>query len=137
MNESRQTAKKKVKKKKRHPISKSLLVIVIIAIGLLGYKGVKAYFALQQSTHGQKIHSTIRKQEAQVSQPFSVLFLGIENYSTKGVGGRTDSMILATVNPKTKSIEKLSIPRDTKVYIPYRNVESKINGAYNGDFNLQ
>ncbi|MBP0726528.1 LCP family protein [Bacillus sp. RG28] len=130
MSETRKSTKRK--RKKKHPILRSFLVIFAIAIVFIGYKGVKAYVALQNTTKGQQIHSTIRKQEAQVSQPFSILFLGIENYSTKGVGGRTDSMILATVNPKNKTIEKLSIPRDTKVYIPYRNVDSKINGAYNG-----
>jgi LCP family protein required for cell wall assembly len=129
MSETRKSTKRK---KKKHPILKSFLVILTLAIAFLGYKGVRAYVALQKSTKGQQIHSTLRKQEAQVSQPFSVLFLGVESYSTKGVGGRTDSMILATINPKNKTIEKLSIPRDTNVYIPYRHLESKINGAYNG-----
>jgi len=130
MNETRKMARKK-RKKKRHPILKFFLFIVILAIAVIGYKGVRAYIEINKATQGEKIHSNIRKQEVAVSKdPFSVLFLGIENYSTGGKGGRTDSMILVTVNPKTKTVQKMSIPRDTYVDIPGRMNKTKINGAY-------
>lgn len=32
--------------------------------------------------------------------------------------GRTDTLILATVNPKKETIHLTSIPRDTKVTVP-------------------
>jgi LCP family protein required for cell wall assembly len=130
MNETRKIVRKK-RKKKRHPILKFFLFIVILAIVVIGYKAARAYIELNKATQGEKIHSNIRTQNVAVSKdPFSILFLGIENYSTGGKGGRTDSMILVTVNPKTKSIQKMSIPRDTYVEIPGRMNKTKINGAY-------
>ncbi|MFB7141118.1 LCP family protein [Gottfriedia sp. NPDC056225] len=121
---------KKIRKTKRKSL-KILLSLVIILIAFIGYKGIKAYFKLQNATQGEVIHSSMRNQELKDTQPFSILFLGIENYSTKGQGGRTDTIILATVNPKDKTVEKMSIPRDTYVEIPDQNKKSKINGAYN------
>jgi LCP family protein required for cell wall assembly len=130
MNETRKMARRK-RKKRKHPILRLFMLIVIVAIALIGYKGVKAYLELSKSANGEKIHSSIRKQNVTVSKdPFSILFLGIENYSTGGKGGRTDSMILVTVNPKDKTIQKMSIPRDTYVEIPGRIHKTKINGAY-------
>jgi len=130
MNDTRKMARKK-RKKKRHPILKFFMFIIILAIVFVGYKAVRAYIEINKSTKGEKIHSSIRTQDVAVSKdPFSVLFLGIENYSTGGKGGRTDTMILATVNPKTKTIQKMSIPRDTYVEIPGRTNKTKINGAY-------
>ena len=129
MSETRKMARKR-KKRKRHPILKLLMFIVILAIAIVGYKAVRAYIELNKATQGEKIHSNIRTQNVATSDPFSILFLGIENYSTGGKGGRTDTMILATVNPKTKTIQKMSIPRDTYVEIPGRINKTKINGAY-------
>ncbi len=123
---------KNLKKKRKYFILCVLLLLVLIPMFFLGYKSVKTYTELKKSTKGEEIHSKIRKQVVQVSQPFSILFLGIENYATKGAGGRTDSMILVTVNPKDKTIQKMSIPRDTYVEIPDQKRSSKINGAYNG-----
>ena len=43
--------------------------------------------------------------------------MGIEDYATDGQNGRTDSLMFATVNPKTKKISLMSIPRDSRVPI--------------------
>lgn len=44
--------------------------------------------------------------------------------------GRTDTMIVATVNPKNSQIKLVSIPRDTYVEIVGRSKKDKINHAY-------
>lgn len=129
MSETNRANKKR--KKKWKTVLIILLLIILTPLVFFGYKGVKTYNELQKVTKGEKIHSTIRKEVVQESQPFSILFLGIENYATKGKGGRTDSIILVTVDPKTKTIQKMSIPRDTYVEIPDQHKHSKINGAYN------
>ena len=43
--------------------------------------------------------------------------MGIEDYATDGQNGRTDSLMFATVNPKTQKISLMSIPRDSRVKI--------------------
>lgn len=60
--------------------------------------------------------------------PFSVLLLGVDERA--GDRGRSDSMIVVTVNPHEKSTKMLSIPRDTRVEIVGKGTEDKINHAY-------
>jgi LCP family protein required for cell wall assembly len=47
-----------------------------------------------------------------------------------GDRGRSDSLILMTVNPNTKSTQMVSIPRDTRTEIVGKGVDDKINHAY-------
>ena len=60
--------------------------------------------------------------------PFSVLVLGVDEQ--KDDIGRSDSMIIITVNPNVESIKMLSIPRDTRTEIVGNGTEEKINHAY-------
>lgn len=57
----------------------------------------------------------------------NILLLGVDE--RKGDKGRSDTMILLSLNPKTNAMAMLSIPRDTYVNIPGRGMD-KINHAY-------
>lgn len=57
----------------------------------------------------------------------NVLLLGVDE--RPGDRGRSDTMILLSLNPRTDSMAMLSIPRDTYVNIPGRGMD-KINHAY-------
>ena len=78
------------------------------------------------------------KEHADFAFPFglrrqNILFLGVDaSASTKDLwtGTRTDTMILVNIDPKTKSVNALSIPRDSKVYLPNDNGVNKINAAH-------
>jgi LCP family protein required for cell wall assembly len=63
----------------------------------------------------------------QESKSLNVLLLGVD--SRDGDGGRSDTMILLSLNPQTDSTLMFSIPRDTYVNIPGRGMD-KINHAY-------
>ena len=68
-----------------------------------------------------------------VQDNISILFVGIDDSETRGQGAegsRSDALMLATLNNKTKTIKLLSIPRDSYVYIPYVGYEDKINHAH-------
>lgn len=127
-------SRKNVKKKKKYrKVLFFILSITIIVLAVVGYKGYVTYSELNKITQGEDIKSIIRPEEVKVDvqeEPISILFLGLEDYVTKGVNGRTDAMILATYNPKDQSLKTLSIPRDTYVDIVNFNVTSKINGAF-------
>lgn len=65
-------------------------------------------------------------------KPFAILLLGTD---TGALGrhdvGRTDTMIVATINPKQQTAKLTSIPRDTLVNIyGSQQDEEKINAAY-------
>lgn len=111
-------------------------VILVILIGGLiwgygAYKNAKQTFNktyddanIQKS---RNVSSVIKK-----GKPLSILLLGTD---TGALGrhdtGRTDTLIVATVNPKTDTVNLTSIPRDTKVTVPGDTMSyEKINAAY-------
>jgi polyisoprenyl-teichoic acid--peptidoglycan teichoic acid transferase len=58
----------------------------------------------------------------------NILLLGVDERA--GDKGRSDTMIVASLNPDTNSMMLTSIPRDTRVSIAGRSGFSKINAAY-------
>ncbi|WP_239618858.1 LCP family glycopolymer transferase [Cohnella mopanensis] len=70
----------------------------------------------------------IRHPDLQREDPFSLLLLGVDE--RVGDRGRSDTMILLTIQPKSESAVAISIPRDTRVLIPHMDKYDKINHAY-------
>ena len=70
----------------------------------------------------------------QVSRPVTLLLMGldeamdIDGAQPDDLVGRTDTMLLARVDPESESINVMSIPRDTRVEIPGYGID-KINQA--------
>lgn len=60
--------------------------------------------------------------------PFAALILGIDE--RQGDAGRSDTLIVLTVNPNEETTKMISIPRDTYTEIVGTNREDKINHAY-------
>ncbi|HDR8321260.1 TPA: LCP family protein [Bacillus cereus] len=78
-----------------------------------------------------------KKREGQVKplqDNISILIMGVDENEKrkKSYGGamRTDALLLATINKDDKSVKLLSIPRDTRVYIPFKEKRDKINHAH-------
>ncbi|MGD6802102.1 LytR family transcriptional regulator [Rossellomorea aquimaris] len=127
-------ADKHEKKKSR----KGLKIFGIIALLLVIAGGAYAY-SLYDSINdtASEMHEKIDreksdKREKKVSvdkkEPFSVLLLGVDERD--GDRGRSDTMIVLTVNPNNESTKMISIPRDTRVDIIGRGTVDKINHAY-------
>ena len=64
----------------------------------------------------------------QNQDPFSILLLGVDE--RKNDIGRSDTMIVMTVNPNKQSINMLSLPRDTRTDIVGHGTVDKMNHAY-------
>ncbi|WP_404427735.1 LCP family protein [Ureibacillus chungkukjangi] len=60
--------------------------------------------------------------------PFSALILGVDERD--GDMGRSDTMIVLTVNPTLNSTKMLSIPRDTYTELIGLDMKDKLNHAY-------
>lgn len=75
---------------------------------------------------------TIYAAEAKITpEPMSVLLLGIDSGSLGRVEvGRSDVIMVMTINPNTNHITLTSIPRDTYVEIVGQGIMDKINHAY-------
>ncbi|MFE6169697.1 LCP family protein [Viridibacillus arvi] len=121
---------KKWYKQKKYQIT--LGIVLLLVFGVAGYA-----FSLYNSFNSalDNMHEPINKtdkRENDVSikkqDPFSVLLLGVDERANDS--GRSDTMIVMTVNPKEGSVKMLSIPRDTKTEIVGNGTVEKINHAY-------
>jgi len=84
---------------------------------------------LQQTiTVRDKAALEVQLRKSTPGDPFNVLLLGAD-YRPGDTAYRTDTMIVAHVDPQKKKVWLLSIPRDTKVLIPGHGYE-KINAAH-------
>ncbi|MCA1321599.1 LCP family protein [Bacillus tianshenii] len=111
----------------------------IIAVLLLLVGGVFGYFLITVNNALTTMHEPIDREfsemrEAKVQlrkkEPFSVLLIGIDKESGSIEKGRSDTMIVLTVNPATESMKMVSIPRDTRTEIIGRGMMDKINHAH-------
>ncbi|MBX0354652.1 polyisoprenyl-teichoic acid--peptidoglycan teichoic acid transferase TagU [Bacillus toyonensis] len=69
-----------------------------------------------------------KKVEISDNKPISILLMGVDQ-EDNGTG-RSDSLMLFTLNPKTKSMKITSIPRDSYTEIVGKGKKDKINHAY-------
>ncbi|MFD1319045.1 LCP family protein [Loigolactobacillus zhaoyuanensis] len=120
------------KKSKRWP---KILAAVIAAILLIG-GGFVAYAYYQTKQTASKIYKASDSNASAVvkqKKPLSILLLGIDTGADGRTDkGRSDTMILATINPSTKKTTFVSIPRDTMAEMTASSETSiqKINSAY-------
>lgn len=106
---------------------KKILLWTIILIILLT-AGTFLYFEFFDSDkNAVKVINKRMKSEELLSGRQNILIMGVDERS--GDVGRSDTMMVAMIDPKTDQVAVLSIPRDTRVYIP-DNGWDKINHAY-------
>ena len=77
---------------------------------------------------GQQTDTTAIYEKIADQEPFSVLLLGVDERANDV--GRSDTMVVLTVNPGKHSILMFNIPRDTRTEIIGRGTVDKINHAY-------
>jgi len=138
MGTSRMALKRKNKKKKALKwIIGSSIVLLLVTISYGAFAFFKVKSALDSSTVNLKREnnrSELREEDVTFSKdPVSILLLGIEDYSSKKKDGRADTQIVLTLDPNTKKINLVTIPRDTRVKIEHAGEYTgihKINSAY-------
>ncbi|EMC0822505.1 LCP family protein [Enterococcus faecalis] len=108
-------------------------IILVLFLAVVGM-GAKLYWDVSKSM--DKTYKTVeRSKKSQVNlnnkEPFSVLLLGIDTGDDGRVEqGRSDTTIVATVNPSDKQTTLVSLARDTYVDIPGQGKQDKLNHAY-------
>jgi polyisoprenyl-teichoic acid--peptidoglycan teichoic acid transferase len=123
---------KENKSKKWLKITGIIFLLLLIAGGAYAFTVYKSLKTAVVTMHQPiKRETAVKRAEPVVLEekdPFSVLILGVDE--RKGDKGRSDTIIVLTVNPSNNSVKMLSIPRDTRTEIIGKGTEDKINHAY-------
>lgn len=118
---------------------KKILFWILGIIGVLVIAGGGYAYYLYSSVSGtinkvytplERDHSEKRPTDVKLGskQPVSILLLGADERGADK--GRSDSIMLLTLNPKDSSMKIVSIPRDTYTEIVGKGKKDKINHAY-------
>lgn len=86
----------------------------------------------------QFVESKAHRRRAEFRLPFfphkqNILLLGVDSngsHTDPWKGTRSDTIVLLNIDPKTHSVNAISIPRDSKVYLPGDFGVQKINAAH-------
>lgn len=114
----------------------AVLFAVVVCVIVVENSSLMNQMTDEQALAGGFFKFSRSKKDFQV--PFSprrqnILFLGVDS-NGQGAdlweGTRSDTIMVINVDPKTKTIKAISIPRDSKVYLPDNKGVSKINSAH-------
>ena len=111
-------------------------LLILSIIGGISYYAYDVFYSakntsskIYQKLDTSKIKNSREEEKIEITKdPFTILLVGVENQ--EGGKGRSDVLMLFTVNPKTKQITELSIPRDTRTYVPAADKRTKITHSY-------
>ncbi len=113
---------------KRGAIAGGIVLALIVATGAIwAWQFVRSVQAEIDAPAGVSESLSLVVDAPKRREPFTILLLGSDVRPKEEVA-RADTIIVAKVDPKTKEVWLLSIPRDTKVNIPGHGT-AKINSA--------
>ncbi len=107
-----------------------IIGVLIIGGGIYAYNIYSSVSKTLDEVHKPLKRDEGNKQEEKISnsEPVSILLLGADERGEDK--GRSDSLMVITLNPKTNSMKTVSIPRDTYTEIVGKGKSDKINHAY-------
>ncbi len=107
-----------------------LWLIVLLVAAVIGWYGAAIMLAIKNSTtkNYSQLPSLLEKRDGVAGEPINILLIGIGGANHPG-GNLADTLIVASVDVKSKTISLLSIPRDLYVTIGEFG-KDKINTAH-------
>ncbi len=125
--------RKKQKKKSRTWLK--VLVLTIVFLGLAGGAYALSIYNDAKQTVKKDIHKSVKSIETNVTKkkmkekkPLNILLLGVDE-RTNDVG-RSDALMVMSLDPAKDKMQLISIPRDTRTKIVGHGTTDKINHAY-------
>ncbi|SFG41848.1 transcriptional attenuator, LytR family [Halobacillus alkaliphilus] len=123
--------KKKRKKRRVWKILLAVLAVFLIAGGIFIFK----LFNDVRTTINDDLHEDVStidtdetKEKVDKKEPINILLLGVDERENDV--GRSDTMIVMTLDPNNNQMQMVSIPRDTRVEIAGDGRTTRINHAY-------
>ena len=126
--------REKRNKKKKWPWVVGILGLVVIGLGIYLFTVYNSFTNTLDEMHepidreASEKRATDQELSLTEQDPFSVLLLGVDEREDDR--GRSDTVVVMTINPAEKSTKMVSIPRDTYTEIVGRGTTDKINHAY-------
>ncbi len=130
VNESRVGKKKK---NKRKGLKITLIVLIVLFLGGLAFL-FSIWWDAKQTVDGEihqgidSIDTDVAKEKLSNKERLNVLLLGVDE--REGDSGRSDALMVLSINPADDSVQIISIPRDTRAEIVGNGTTEKINHAY-------
>lgn len=127
---------RKKRKKKMSPLKKTVFILLgVLVVMLAGATAIlgKTYYDVKSTAN--KVSKPVKGRPEGTNikdgKAFSVLMLGLDTgeFGRNDIG-RSDTMLVATVNPKENKTTLLSIPRDTRTEIVGHGSVEKVAHAY-------
>ncbi|MCF2132330.1 LCP family protein [Strepomyces sp. STD 3.1] len=120
-------------KKEKHKKTTFFKIILIVFLLLLTGTSTYAYslYNTTKQTINNRMHETssvLSDRKGENKGSINILLLGVDE--RPGDPGRSDTLMVLSLNPKTKSMQTISIPRDTYTQIIGKGYKTKINHAY-------
>ncbi|GGK00895.1 transcriptional regulator LytR [Lentibacillus kapialis] len=129
MNEKR--AHRKKPKRRFLKIFMAVVVVVIAGVSIYAF----SIYGNAKDTVNEEMHEPVdsidrntTKRKMETSKPLNILLLGVDERENDS--GRSDALMVLSLNPKKDSMQLVSIPRDTRTTIVGKGFEDKINHAY-------
>jgi len=109
-----------------------LVVFLLLAIGGIYlfsiYSSVKSTVDEKSHEPVEAIDTEVTKQKMESKESLNILLLGVDE--REGDSGRSDTMIVMTLDPAQSRMQLISIPRDSRTEIVGKGFVDKINHAY-------
>lgn len=121
----------KVKRLKGVALGLGLLIFLVIGV-IAGYYAneVRVFLNDVNEETPEELQDTSEQDESlRDLLPISFLILGLDAEGS-GESRRSDSIMVATVNPEKESTKIMSIPRDTLITLPDSTTQEKFNAVY-------
>lgn len=121
------------KKSRKKWILIPLAIVLFLALGTAAY-GYSIWNKAKETVDGQmhepvdSIDLDVTKKKVKATEPLNILLMGID--AREDDKGRSDALLILSLDPEKDRMQLLSIPRDTRTTIAGKGVEDKINHAY-------
>lgn len=121
------------KKSKKLWLKIPLIFILVLILGV----GTYAYslYSNAKKTVNDKMHNPVEsidlglaKEKIKATEPLNILLMGVD--TRENDRGRSDALMVVSLDPKRDTMQLVSIPRDTRTTIVGKGMEDKINHAY-------
>jgi LCP family protein required for cell wall assembly len=101
-------------------------VLLSVVFLYIGYNGYALYHFVSKVNNVQALENPIELKKA---DRINILLLGVDERATDTTSGRSDSILVVSIDPVAKNICLFSVMRDSYVEIPGHGYQ-KINAAY-------